>query len=134
MDATERPQMILVADDDEDILALVAFRLRRDGHEVVTAGNGEEALLRARERTPDLFVLDVRMPGMTGLDVIRELRGSYEMKDVPVIFLTASVQEESIERGYQAGADDYVKKPFSPEELTRRVQALLARPRAQSVG
>ena|SRR5215218_2650589 len=134
MTVDDHRRLILVADDDADILALVAFRLRCDGHDVVTAGNGEDALELARERTPDLLVLDIRMPGVTGLDVLRELRSSEATGAIPVILMTASVQDESLERGYAAGADDYVMKPFSTEDLTRRVEALLAGASPQGVG
>jgi DNA-binding response OmpR family regulator len=120
-------QLVLVADDDKDILALVAFRLERSGYEVVTAVDGEEALRLARERTPDLVVLDVMMPKLTGYDVTRELRADEATSRIPVILLTARVQEADVARGFEAGADDYVKKPFSPQELRARVQAILGR-------
>jgi DNA-binding response OmpR family regulator len=120
-------QVVLVADDDKDILALVAFRLERSGYEVVTAADGEEALRLARERTPDLAVLDVMMPKLTGYDVTRALRADESTSRIPVILLTARVQEADVARGFEAGADDYVKKPFSPQELRARVQAILGR-------
>ena len=124
---SEETPIVLVADDDEDILELVAFRLERAGYEVITARDGTEALAAARERHPDLAVLDVMMPGMTGYDVTRELRGNDATRGIPVILLTARVQEADVNRGFEAGADDYLRKPFSPQELRVRVQALLAR-------
>ena len=125
---TENQQpLVLVADDDPDILSLVAFRLERAGYDVVTAADGEEALRLALDRTPDLAVLDVMMPKMTGYDVTREIRQNDAVRQMPIILLTARVQEADVARGFDAGADDYIKKPFSPQELTARVQAILGR-------
>jgi two-component system, OmpR family, phosphate regulon response regulator PhoB len=125
--------LVLVADDEEDIRALVAFRLKRAGYEVITAADGEEALTLATTRLPDLVVLDMMMPKATGLEVTRSLRGQDETKDIPVILLTARAQEADVARGIEAGADDYVKKPFSPQDLQLRVQALLERRPAASI-
>ena len=122
----DRP-VVLVADDDDDIRDLVAFRLDRAGYEVVRAADGEEALALAKQHRPDLAVLDVMMPKLTGYDVTRELRANAETSRIPVILLTARVQEADVARGFEAGADDYVKKPFSPQELKARVQAVLGR-------
>ena len=119
--------LVLVADDEEDIRALVAFRLKRAGYEVITAADGEEALLLATTRLPDLAVLDMMMPKATGLEVTRSMREQATTKDIPVILLTARAQEADVSRGFEAGADDYVKKPFSPQDLQTRVQALLER-------
>jgi DNA-binding response OmpR family regulator len=121
---------ILVADNDEDILTLVAFRLERQGYEVLVARDGAEALERARQELPDLCVLDVMMPKLTGYDVTRELRADPRTQDVPVILLTARVQEADVRSGFEAGADDYVRKPFSPQELRERVAAALEKRRA----
>jgi len=109
--------LVLVADDEEDIRALVAFRLQRAGYEVITAADGAEALTLATTRLPDLVVLDMMMPKATGLEVTRSLRGQDETKDIPVILLTARAQEADVARGFEAGVDDYVKKPFSPQDL-----------------
>jgi DNA-binding response OmpR family regulator len=125
--------LVLVADDEEDIRALVAFRLERAGYEVITAADGEEALTLATTRLPDLVVLDMMMPKATGLEVTRSLRGQDETKDIPVILLTARAQEADVARGFEAGVDDYVKKPFSPQDLQLRVQALLERRPAASI-
>ena len=119
--------LILVADDDPDILALVSFRLERAGYAVVQALNGEEAVQVALARLPDLAVLDVMMPRIDGYEATRRLREHEETSRMPIILLTARVQEEDIARGFDAGADDYVKKPFSPQELGSRVQAVLGR-------
>jgi len=119
--------LILIADDDPDILALVSFRLERAGYEVVQARNGEEAVQVALARRPDLAVIDVMMPRIDGYEATRQLRQYEETRRMPIILLTARVQEEDIARGFDAGADDYVKKPFSPQELGSRVQAVLGR-------
>ena len=119
--------LILIADDDPDILALVSFRLQKAGYEIVQARNGEEAVQVALERRPDLAILDVMMPRVGGYEATRRLRQHEETKRMPVILLTARVQEDDIARGFDAGADDYVTKPFSPQELGSRVQAVLGR-------
>jgi len=122
----ERP-VVLVADDDPDILQLIAFRLERAGYDVVRATDGEQALQLATELHPDLAVLDVMMPKLTGYDVTRRIRADDATKRMPVILLTARVQEADVQRGFEAGADDYLRKPFSPQELRARVQAILGR-------
>jgi DNA-binding response OmpR family regulator len=123
----ERQPLVLVADDDADIRALVTFRLERAGYRVVTASDGEQALELARAESPDLAVLDVMMPRLTGLEVTKRLRDQHETSALPVILLTARVQESDIALGIEAGADEYITKPFSPQELGRRVQAILDR-------
>ncbi len=122
----ERP-LILVADDDPDILELVVFRLQRSGYEVVQAVDGEQALRLAAELRPDLAVLDVMMPKLTGYDVTRKIRENAATSRIPVILLTSRVQEADVARGFESGADDYLRKPFSPQELRARVQAILGR-------
>jgi DNA-binding response OmpR family regulator len=123
----ERRPLVLVADDDPDILSLVTLRLERSGYDVVSAGDGEQALERARTRAPDLALLDVMMPKLDGYEVTARLRQEEATRHLPVILLTARVQESDIARGVEAGADDYVKKPFSTHELRDRVQAVLGR-------
>ena len=125
-DGTDTP-VVLVADDDEDILALVSYRLTRAGYEVLTASDGEQALERAREHAPSLAVLDVMMPGLDGYEVTQRLRADPATAAIPVILLTARVQDADVARGFDAGADDYVKKPFSPQELRARVESVLSR-------
>ena len=125
MTADQQP-LVLVADDDEDIRALVSFRLRKSGYEVLEAGNGSDALRLARERTPALAVLDWMMPGLTGVEVVEQLRADPATAHVPVVLLTARVQEADMARGLEAGADAYLKKPFSPKELSERVAETLA--------
>ena len=124
---TNGAPLILVADDDEVIVGLVVYRLEHSGYRVITAGDGEEALRLAMDERPALAVIDVMMPKLDGFEVTRRIRSNDETKDMPVIMLTARVQEADVERGFAAGADDYLKKPFSPQELRSRVQALLAR-------
>ena len=124
----DRPQpVVLAADDDEDILELVAFRLERSGYTVLKARDGEEALQVARESLPDLAVLDVMMPKLDGFEVTRRIRSDGATKDMPVILLTARAQDADVQAGFDAGADDYLRKPFSPQELRARVQAILGR-------
>jgi DNA-binding response OmpR family regulator len=117
--------LLLVADDDEDILTLVRLRLGRSGYDVVVARDGEEALRLARERHPDLAVLDWMMPKASGLDVLRSIRADEETATIPVVLLTARASEDDIEQGFAAGADAYIAKPFSPQELATRVQTIL---------
>jgi DNA-binding response OmpR family regulator len=117
--------VVLAADDDEDILELVSFRLGRSGYTVLQAHDGDEAWEIAQQHTLDLAVLDVGMPKMDGLEVTRRLRAQEATSKIPIILLTAWVQESDVERGFEAGATDYVRKPFSPMELVARVQAAL---------
>jgi DNA-binding response OmpR family regulator len=120
-------QTILVADDDPDILELVGFRLEQAGHTTLRARDGEQALELARVHSPSLCVLDVLMPKLSGFEVLRALREDEALRSVPVIMLTASVQDRDVARGFEVGADDYMRKPFNPRELQARVEALLRR-------
>ncbi|GIF04378.1 response regulator transcription factor [Actinoplanes siamensis] len=120
---------VLVADDDADIRDLVAFKLEQAGLEVVTVGDGQAAVDQARALRPTLAVLDVSMPLLSGIDVCRMLRADPATAGMLIIMLTARVQEQDVEGGFSAGADDYVTKPFSPRELVSRIQALLTRTR-----
>jgi DNA-binding response OmpR family regulator len=118
---------IVVADDETDVRELIAYRLGRSGFEVVEAADGEQALRLARAEPPDLLVLDVMMPKLDGYELTRRLRADPATQRVPVILLTARAQEDDISRGFSAGADDYLKKPFNPDELVARVRAVLGR-------
>ena len=120
-------ERLLVADDDRDIRDLVAFKLQQAGFTVETVEDGLAALTSARASRPALAVLDVMMPGLSGVDVARELRADPGTARVPIIMLTAKAQERDVEAGFASGADDYVVKPFSPRELVSRVHAVLAR-------
>jgi DNA-binding response OmpR family regulator len=124
---TDGQPVILAADDDPDIRELVAFRLERSGYTVLQAADGEEALALALEHTPDLAVLDVMMPKIDGFELVRRLRAEDATKRMPIIMLTARAQDSDVEEGFDAGADDYLRKPFSPQELRARVQAILGR-------
>jgi len=124
---------ILVVDDEPDITALVAYHLAKAGYRVSTAANGPDALKAAREERPDIVILDVMLPGVSGYDVLDELRKRSETKDVGVILLTARREEPDRIRGLTLGADDYLTKPFSPHELALRVSALLRRLGAPAV-
>lgn len=118
---------ILVVDDEPDITALVAYHLAKAGYRVATASNGTEALKAAVEVRPDLVVLDLMLPGRSGLEVLEELRRREETRDVGVVVLTAKRDEPDRVRGLTLGADDYLVKPFSPQELVLRVGAVLRR-------
>ena len=118
---------ILVVDDEPDITALVAYHLAKTGYRVSTATNGADALRSAREERPDIVVLDLMLPGLSGYEVLAELRKRDETKDVGVILLTARREEVDRIKGLSLGADDYLTKPFSPHELALRVAAVLRR-------
>ena len=120
-------QRILVVDDEPDITALVAYHLAREGYRVSTAATGQDALKSAREERPDVVVLDLMLPGVSGYEVLRELRQRQDTAGVGVILLTARREEADRIKGLSLGADDYLTKPFSPQELTLRVAALLRR-------
>jgi DNA-binding response OmpR family regulator len=117
--------LVLVADDDEDILLLVTTRLRRDGFDIISARSGDEALALVRERRPALAVLDIGMPGLDGVQVLEQIRADDDLRAMLVVLLTAKAQESDVRRGFDAGADAYVKKPFSPADLSARVRELL---------
>ncbi len=118
---------ILVVDDEPDISALVAYHLARETYRVRTAASGPEALRAAEVERPDLIILDLMLPGMSGLQVLEELRKRPETQEIPVILLTARREEQDRIAGLRQGADDYVAKPFSPQELILRVGAVLRR-------
>jgi CheY-like chemotaxis protein len=118
---------ILIAEDEPDIRDLLAFTLRFAGHEVFAATNGEEAVELAPQVNPDLVLMDVRMPRMTGYEACRMLKANPALKDIPVVFLSAKGQESEIQQGLEAGAEEYLLKPFAPDQLTNRVKAILGK-------
>jgi CheY-like chemotaxis protein len=122
---TERT-MILVAEDSHTVQAMVSSRLERSGYDVLATDNGSDALRLAQEHRPALVILDIEMPGMTGVEVTRRLRADDGTRGIPVILLTSRDQDADIAAGYAAGASEYITKPFSPQELQSRVESLLA--------
>ena len=118
---------ILIAEDERDIRDLVAFTLRFAGYEVFTAANGEEAVEMAPNVNPDLILMDVRMPRMTGYEACRIMKLNPDLKDIPIVFLSAKGQETEIQQGLDAGAEEYLLKPFAPDQLTSHVKSILAK-------
>ena len=118
---------ILIAEDERDIRDLVAFSLQFSGFQVVQAANGAEAVERAQAELPDLILMDVRMPRMTGYEACKMLKTLPAVRDIPVVFLSAKGQESEIQTGLQSGAEEYILKPFAPDELVRQVTVVLAR-------
>jgi DNA-binding response OmpR family regulator len=121
---SDRPR-VLVAEDERDIRELIGFTLRFAGLDVTLTKNGIEAIEQAKEMKPDLIMLDIRMPKMTGYEACRVLKGNPDTSDIPVVILSAKGQDGEIQEGIEAGADHYIVKPFAPEELTNRVKDIL---------
>ena len=124
-DSTEQANVILAADDDDDILELVCLTLEQAGHTMIRASDGDEALELARRHKPDMCVLDVVMPSRTGIEVVEALRDSEETSEIPILLLTATVNEKDLIPGIEKDSDRYMRKPFSPRELQDRVADLL---------
>jgi DNA-binding response OmpR family regulator len=118
---------VLVAEDEPDIRGLVAFSLEYAGFVVVQAQDGEDAVQKAEVEQPDLILLDVRMPKMNGYEACKILKGEESTKHIPVVFLSARGQEAEIKHGLDLGAEEYILKPFAPDELYRRVETILQR-------
>lgn len=118
---------ILVVDDEEDLLELVAYNLRREGYEVDCVTTGETALRAARSKSVDLIILDLMLPGADGLEVCRALRSDPQTRDIAIVMLTAKGDEADVVAGIELGADDYISKPFSPRVLLARIRAVLRR-------
>jgi len=116
---------ILIAEDEGDIRDLIKFTLNFAGHEVIVTTNGEEAFEKAQESIPDLIMMDVRMPRMTGYEACKRMKEIEALKPVPVVFLSAKGQESEVAAGLEAGAVEYILKPFAPDQLSERVNKLL---------
>jgi two-component system phosphate regulon response regulator PhoB len=132
-DAAPSPR-ILVVDDEPDIVALVAYHLAKEGYRVATAATGTEALATARRERPALIVLDLMLPGLSGFEVLEQLRADASTTGIAVLMLTARREEPDRIKGLSLGADDYLTKPFSPQELVLRVRAILRRSAATPSG
>ena len=117
---------ILIAEDERDIRDLITFTLQFAGYEVAAASNGEEAVKLAQQEVPDLILMDVRMPRMTGYEACAAIKAIDKLKNIPVIFLSAKGQDSEIQTGLQVGAVEYMLKPFAPDQLTQRIQTILA--------
>jgi DNA-binding response OmpR family regulator len=122
-----RTVTILVADDEQDIRELVAYRLSRSGYSIIEARDGEEAFQLAADQPLDMAVLDVMMPRLNGFDLTKRFRDAPLTERLPILLMSASVQEADISRGFAAGADGYLTKPFTPDQLLTRVRELLNR-------
>lgn len=116
---------ILIAEDERDIRELIQFTLSFAGHQVTTAANGAEAVDLAPKVKPDLIMMDVRMPKMTGYEACKQIKLNDDLKHIPVVFLSAKGQDEEIQSGIDAGAVAYITKPFAPDELQRRIADIL---------
>jgi two-component system, OmpR family, phosphate regulon response regulator PhoB len=128
------PAKILVVEDERDIAALISYHLTKEGYRVRTAESGDEAIRSVKAERPDLIVLDVMLPGLSGHDVLTRLRDREdEQHHVPIIVLTARREEADRVKGFELGADDYLTKPFSPRELVLRVAAILRRAHAPAI-
>lgn len=116
---------ILIAEDERDIRDLITFTLKFAGHEVFPTSNGEEAYQMAIQIIPDLIVLDVRMPRMTGYEACAQIKANASTQGIPVVFLSAKGQENEVKTGIEAGAEEYILKPFSPDQLVERIRSIL---------
>ena len=124
---------ILVVDDEEDVLELVRYNLNKNGYSVLTAASGEDAVVKARAKLPDLVILDLMLPGIDGLEVCKKLKGDSKTERIPIVMLTAKGEEADVITGLELGADDYVTKPFSPKVLLARVKRILHRAAAKDL-
>ncbi len=121
---------ILIVEDEEDIQELIYYNLNREGYHVIAVVSGEEALKVTREKKPDLILLDLMLPGISGLDVCRSIKSETTMSDIPILIVSARGEETDVVTGLELGADDYLTKPFSPRVLVARARAILRRKRS----
>jgi two-component system phosphate regulon response regulator PhoB len=133
MASSSAAAQVLVVEDERDIAALVAYHLTREGYRVRTVGTGNDALEAIRNERPDLVVLDLMLPELSGYEILEDMRRRPEIQDVPVVVLTARREESDRIKGLELGADDYLTKPFSPQELVLRIKAVLRRVQAAPV-
>lgn len=126
-----KPRKILLADDEEDILEILKFNMVKEGYHVITAQNGDEAIMKAKQNLPDLIILDIMMPGKNGVQVCEILRAQKEFKDTLIMFLTALSDEATQIKGLATGADDYISKPVSPSIFISKVNSLMRRLKKQ---
>ena len=124
---------ILIVDDEKDILELIGYNLEREGYQIVKALSGEEALRSSRLEKPDLILLDLMLPGIDGLEVLKKLKIDSKTVNIPTVLLTAKGEEADIVTGLELGADDYITKPFSPRVLLARIRAALRRQKEETV-
>ncbi|MEP1152716.1 MAG: response regulator transcription factor [Balneola sp.] len=120
-------QTILVVDDEKDLLDLIEYNLKKEGFDVLKAENGEEGIAVAKEKNPDLVLLDIMMPKMDGMQAVEEMRKDDQLKKIPIIFLTARSDEKTEVEGLNKGGDDYITKPISTTKLISRIKAVLRR-------
>ena len=125
---------VLVVEDQEEIAALIKFKLKNAGHDVIFAENGRQGLESARQSTPDLILLDVMMPVMNGVEMLKILKADPDLRSIPVIMLTAQTSETAVVEGFKLGVDDYITKPFRTQEFAARVEAVLARHHGSAAG
>jgi DNA-binding response OmpR family regulator len=123
--ANTRPTKILVAEDQTDLREMIAFTLQLAGHEVISAADGQEAIAQAKESRPDLIILDLHMPRLTGYQVCEKLKARDEFSETPILIISAKGNSDEVQAGLDAGAQEYIRKPFELDHLMQRVDALL---------
>ena len=123
--ANIRPTKILVAEDQTDLREMIAFTLQLAGHEVISAADGQEAIAQAKESRPDLIILDLHMPRLTGYQVCEKLKARDEFSETPILIISAKGNSDEVQAGLDAGAQEYIRKPFELDHLMQRVDALL---------